>query len=342
MVALCERERERERFAIFHAYKNIISIENLLAAWEEFLCGKRNRPDVMKFSLHLMDNIVSLHQELAEKTYHHGSYHAFGINDPKPRHIHKASVRDRLVHHAIYRKLYPFFDRLFIYDSYSCRKDKGTHKAMDRFRQFAGKVSRNHTRTGWVLQCDIRRFFANIDHEILMNIIRNRIADEDTLWLIEQVVSSFHVKDKHDVGLPLGNLTSQLFVNVYMNQFDQFVKRKLKARYYIRYADDFVIFHEDRAYLEHILSQISEFLEKELHLELHPRKITIQTVDSGVDFLGWVHFIDHRVLRTATKRRMYQKLKEDSSKESITSYIGLLAHGQAFKLMVIVKFEHYR
>jgi RNA-directed DNA polymerase len=282
--------------------------------------------------MHLTDHIVCLHKELRQKTYRHGPYHAFRINDPKPRHIHKASVQDRLVHHAIYRKLYPFFDRLFIYDSYSCRKDKGTHKAMDRFHKFARRVSRNHTRTAWVLKCDIRKFFVNIDHEILMNILRNRITDADTLWLLRQIIDSFCIDGRKGVGLPLGNLTSQLFVNVYMNEFDQFVKRKLKVRHYIRYADDFVILHPDRKHLENVLTDIAAFLETELRLSLHPRKITIETIASGVDFLGWVHFPNHRILRTATKRRMCRKLKENANDESAASYMGLLSHGNTYKL----------
>ncbi len=132
---------------LVHPYEDIISIENLLAAWKEFVRGKRGKPDVQQFQLRLMENILTLHRDLKEGSYYHGSYHAFKINDPKPRDIHKATVRDRLLHHAIYRKLYPFFDRIFIADSYSCRKAKGMHKAMNRFRSFAYKVSRNHTRT---------------------------------------------------------------------------------------------------------------------------------------------------------------------------------------------------
>jgi len=203
---------------------------------------------------------------------------------------------------------------------------------MNRFRDFARKASRNNTRTVWVLQCDIRKFFANINHEILMNILRSRITDEDTIWLLRQIIGSFCIDGRDGVGLPLGNLTSQLFVNVYMNEFDQFVKRKLKARHYIRYADDFVILDQDREHLENMLPDIAAFLEKELYLSLHPGKISIRTTSSGIDFLGWVHFPDYRVLRTATKRRMYRKLNEHVSDENIASYMGLLSHGNTFKL----------
>ena len=154
-----------------HKFEEIISVENLLSAWQEFIKGKRNKPDVQIFSLNLMDNILQLHQDLASKTYKHGDYYAFYINDPKPRHIHKATVRDRLLHHAIYRILYPFFDRTFISDSYSCRINKGTHKAINRFRSFGYQVSQNNTKTCWVLKCDIRKFFASIDQTVLLLVL---------------------------------------------------------------------------------------------------------------------------------------------------------------------------
>jgi len=296
------------------------------------LRGKRRRKDVAEFSLNFVGNILALNRELSDKTYRHGPYHAFKINDPKPRDIHKAEVRDRLLHHAIYRILYPYFDRTFIFDSYSCRFDKGTFRAMDRFKKYGGIVSRNHTRTAWILKCDIRKFFASIDHETLKNILRRRIEDSDTLWLLAEVVDSFHTKDRTGVGLPLGNLTSQLFVNIYMNEFDQFLKRKLKVHYCVRYADDFVILHESRRHLKNLLPEISNFLRTMLKLSLHPDKIFIKTFASGVDFLGWVHFPRHRVLRTATKRRVFRKLQKNQSSETFASYLGLLGHGNAYKL----------
>jgi len=138
-------------------------------------------------------------------------------------------------------------------------------------------------------------------------------------------------------GLPLGNLTSQLLVNIYMNEFDQFMKRELKVKYYIRYADDFVILHKDKKYLEELLLKISGFLEKELKLQLHPDKVSIETIASGIDFLGWVNFPKHRVLRTSTKRRMLKNLKESSKLESKHSYLGMLSHGNAYKLSEIIK-----
>lgn len=273
-----------------------------------------------------MDNIVALHQDLKEKIYQHGPYQAFKVNDPKPRDIHKASVRDRLLHHAIYRVLYPYYDQKFIFDLYSCRRDKGAHRAMNRFRYFTRKASHNHTRTAWVLKCDIRKFFANIDDEILKNILVKHIQDKDMLRLLGQVIDSF------DPGLPLGNLTSQLLANVYMNEFDHFLKRKLKVKYCVRYADDFVILHENKQYLMNLLPQISEFLNARLKLSLNPDKVSIKTFASGVDFLGWVHFPHYRILRTSTKRRMLKKMDQDITKEMIASYQGLLSHGNTHKI----------
>ena len=320
------------KIQLSHTFEEIISVENLLIAWKEFECGKKSRKDVQIFSMRLMDNIFSLHNELFNHTYKHGGYQAFKINDPKPRDIHKATVKDRLLHHAIYRVLYPFFDKIFIADSYSCRNNKGTHRAINQFRKFAYKVSKNNTKSCYVLKCDIRKFFANIDHEILLKIVQEYISDENIIELLENVIQSFSSVKGRNVGLPLGNLTSQLFVNIYMNKFDQFVKHKLKTKYYIRYADDFVIFSENKKCLENQILEINEFLQKELKLKLHPDKVFIKTISSGVDFLGWVNFTDHQVLRTTTKKRMMRKIQKSSKLETLNSYLGLLKHGNTRKI----------
>ena len=186
--------------------------------------GKRKRRDVARFSENLSTNIYNLYVDLKNKTYTHGGYQAFNISDPKPRNIHKASVRDRLLHHAVYRVLYPYFDKRFIHDSYSCRLGKGTHKAINQFRSYARKVSKNNTKQCWILKCDIKKFFASIDHSILRYIVVEQL-DKDTNWLLAEIIESFYTKPNK--GLPLGNLTSQLLVNIYMNEFDQYVKHKL-------------------------------------------------------------------------------------------------------------------
>lgn len=313
-----------------HGFGEITSGENLLEAWNEFVKGKRGKADVQEFSFRLSDNIIELKNELVNGTYRHGGYKAFNISDPKPRNIHKATVRDRLVHHAIYRVLYPFFERIFIADSYSCRVGKGTHKALDRFHSFADKASHNNSRTLWVLKGDIRKFFASIDHETLIGVLGKYISDQKIISLLREIIRSFSTSP--GVGLPLGNLTSQLLVNIYMNEFDQFVKRDLKIKYYIRYADDFVILSPGREYIFSLIPKLKEFLVERLKLELHPRKLYVKTLTSGVDFLGWVNFPHHRTLRTATKRRMYKRLIQSQSRETVASYLGLLSHGDTYRL----------
>ncbi len=214
------------------------------------------------------------------------------------------------------------------------------HRAINRFREFARKASTNHTKTTWVLKCDIRKFFASVNQSMLNEILESYISDKGILWLLSEIIGSFSSTEK-GIGLPLGNLTSQLFVNIYMNEFDQFVKHKLKAKYYIRYADDFVIMSRDKAWLQTILIKISDFLHQRLALNLHPDKISIKTFASGVDFLGWVHFPDHRVLRTTTKRRMFKRLKMSEGKlEVVSSYLGLISHGNSTKLKNQIEREY--
>ncbi len=309
-----------------HTFEDTINIQNLLGAWEEFVKGKRKKKDVQEFALHLTDNIFNLHEELLSHTYKHDKYIAFNVSDPKPRNIHKALVKDRLLHHAIHKVLYPYFDRIFIFDSYSCRVGKGTHKAINRFRKFSYKVSKNNTRTCWILKCDIKKFFVNIDHQILFSILKKHIKDASMLWLLKEVVESF------PSGLPLGNLTSQLLVNVYMNEFDQFIKHKLKAKYYIRYADDFVILSDQKYELLEMVNKIQAFLKENLALELNQNKVFIKSLFTGVDFLGWVHFPDHRILRSTTAKRMLRRIKESQTQETISSYSALVKHGNTYKL----------
>jgi retron-type reverse transcriptase len=183
-----------------------------------------------------------------------------------------------------------------------------------------------------VLKGDIRKFFASIDHEVLLNILKEYIPDKNIICLLEKVIGSFNsgIKNK---GLPLGNLTSQLFANIYLNEFDQFIKHKLKAKYYLRYADDFVIFSDNKECLNNLIIPIKIFLADTLKLELHPDKLFIKTVFSGLDFLGWINFPNHLVLRTATKKRMFKKLKKNNYEEqSLNSYLGIISHGNAKKL----------
>lgn len=331
------------------SYEDIISIDNFLLAWQEFIKGKKSRLDVLDFSLDLIDNILQLHHDLANQTYQHGGYKSFYITDPKLRHIHKASVRDRLIHHAVYRQLYPLFDKAFIADSYSCRVGKGTHMAVIRLRDFANKASKNNTGSGWTLKCDIKKFFASINHNMLLSILREYIDDEKLTRLLGEIIGSFLTPGKLGIGLPLGNLTSQLFVNVYMNKFDQFMKHKLKTKHYIRYADDFVIADSSPEYLKNLIQPIADFLKTKLNLELHPQKIQIRKFRQGIDFLGYVILPHYTILRTKTKKRMFRKIKlnreklnkglilEESFNQSLQSYYGMLKHCQGHKIKIEIE-----
>lgn len=187
-----------------------------------------------------------------------------------------------------------------------------------------------------MLKCDIRKCFASIDHGLLVGVLRGHIADTRLLALLGEIVGSFESTAPH-TGLPLGNVTSQLLANVYLNELDRFVKHVLGARHYIRYGDDFVLLSSERTWLEARLPRIAAFLERELRLTLHPRKVSIGTLAAGVDFLGWVHFTDHRVLRTTTKRRMLMRVGRIGRDATVASYLGLLSHGNAYKLGEMVR-----
>lgn len=321
-------------------YQKLISIEHLLQSWEEFKVGKRNRKDVQVFERNLENNLFSLHQSLKIKTYRHFSYTAFNIYDPKFRHIHKATVRDRIVHHAVVSLMEPIFDKTFIFDSYSCRKDKGTHRAVTRLAVFIRKVSKNYTGSCYVLKLDIKKFFASVNQEILLNLVANRIEDPELLWLIKNILGSF----KEGIGIPIGNLTSQIFANVYLNELDQFVKHTLKERHYIRYCDDFTICSQYKEHLEALIPQIEMFLKEKLKLSLHEYKIVIRKHTKGVDFLGYI-ILPHTILpRSKTKRRLFKKLKgkisdfkneqisEQLFNQSLQSYLGYLSHANSYKL----------
>jgi len=317
-------------------FNEVISLGSLFLACWEFRSGRENKKDVQKFFLNLENEIFLLHDELENQTYRHSKYTSFFVCDPKLRHIHKAEVRDRILHHALFRFIEPIFEKIFIFDSYSSRIGKGTHRAVKRLQKFAWKLSRNNTRTVWVLKCDIRKFFDSIDHEIIFNLVQKKIKDKGLLTLIGGIIDSYQTANGK--GIPLGNLTSQLFSNVYLNELDQFIKRKLRIKYYVRYADDFAILSIEREYLENLIIVLNEFLAKNLKLELHPRKIKIEKLSRGIDFLGYVIFLTHIVLRTKTKNRMLRRIKirvkeleakiisQKTFASCLCSYLGMLTH----------------
>ena len=298
------------------------------------------KTDVLDFAKNFEENLFNLRNDILSGRYRHGKYKSFFVCDPKRRHIHKASARDRVLHHAAHRVLYPIFDKYFIFDSYSSRKDKGTHKAIERFGNFARKLSQNNTKTVWILKCDIRKFFDSVDHRILLSIIKNKINDFKTINIIENIIFSF--KNERGKGIPLGNLTSQLFSNIYLNELDHFIKRKLRVKYYVRYADDFIILSGDRPYLDNLLGGINKFLNEKLDLQLHLQKIIIKKYHQGVDFLGYVIFPHHNILRTRTKNRMINNIlkkldnlekrltSETHFNQSAQSYLGILKNCRGY------------
>jgi retron-type reverse transcriptase len=284
---------------------------------------------------------------LKNGTYKHGPYKGFWIHDPKLRRIHKATVRDRVLHHAIFSVLNPIFEPTFIPNSFSCRVGKGTHKGMKKIADMVRSVSQNSTRQCYALKCDIKKFFDSVDHDILIGILEKKIKDKKVMDLMQEIIESFVAKrpnlfDRR--GIPIGNLTSQIFANIYMNEFDQFIKHDLKIKHYARYTDDFIIVSTDKTYLENLINPIKDFLVKKLCLELHPNKIFITKHNRGVDFLGYVILPKSIKLRTNTKHRIFRKLKENVRRykngeiseltlnSSLQSYLGVLSHANAYEL----------
>lgn len=337
-------------------FNNIIQPETLFLAWEEFKRCKSKKSDVQLFEKELEQNIFKLARELKTKAYKHDKYSDFFISDPKQRHIYKATVRDRILHHAIVMILNPIFEPIFIADSFSCRVGKGSHKGVDKLKSMLAKESKNNTRQCYVLKCDVQKFFDSIDHDILLKILRRKIKDQDVMLLLENVIESYTSKRSdlfHRRGLPIGNLTSQLFANLYMNEFDQFMKHKLKIRFYARYTDDFVVVSKDKEFLEKLIVLVSKFLDDNLTLNLHPNKVEIFSYGSGIDFLGYIIFPNHILIRKKTKYRMFRKFqdkiklyhKKEISRESVEaslqSYLGVSSHSNAYNFSTELKNYFY-
>jgi retron-type reverse transcriptase len=257
-------------------WEQIIAFENLLQASRQAQRGKRFNPNVLAFNDNLEAELHQLQHELATQTYRPGTYTTFQIRDPKPRLISAAPYRDRVVHHALCNIITPLIERTFIADTYANRVGYGTHKALQRFISFA-RSSR------YVLQCDIRKYFPSIDHEILKAIIRRKLKCSDTLWLLDTIIDHSNPQEpvleyfpgdtlltplQRRHGLPIGNLTSQFLANLYLNGFDHFVKEQIKARKYLRYVDDFALFSDDREFLAAARSAIEEYLVLCQHSDL--------------------------------------------------------------------------
>ncbi|MEW6030848.1 MAG: reverse transcriptase domain-containing protein [Chloroflexota bacterium] len=301
-----------------HLYQQVCDFENLYLAYRKARKGKRGRAQPAMFERIQDDELLALQEELTNFTYKPGRYHSFYIHDPKKRLISAAPFRDRVVHHALCRVIEPIWESRFIHDTYANRVGKGTHRAMDRAQSYARKC-------GYVLQCDVKQFFPSIDHAILRAEFAHRIRDEDVLWLCDQILQSgvgvlseeyemswFEGDDlfaaSRPRGLPIGNLTSQFWANVYLNDFDHFVKRALKCAAYVRYVDDFLLFADDRAILADWRRAIIRELAG-LRLTLHEERAQIFPTSTGIPFLGFHIYSDHRRVKRRKVVHFRRKLK---------------------------------
>ena len=283
-------------------YLNIISKENLYRSAYLAAKARRYTDSAAEFNFHLEAEIEKLHRELKEKTYQHGKYRVFTVYDPKERKISAAPFRDRVAHHAVHDVIEPLMDKAFIYHSFACRKNKGTHKALDWAQKFLRL-------NAFCFHGDIKKYFFSIDRGILKDVLRERIDDQDLLWLLDKIIDSAAYAGEQK-GLPIGNLTSQFFANLYLNELDYFVKFDLKVKFYIRYMDDFIIFENDKQKLVGFKSRIRDFLKIKLALELHEGKSQIYNTGTGIKFLGFRVFKNHRRLTTDNVRRFKKKIKK--------------------------------
>lgn len=342
---------------IKNLYPKIYDFDNLHNAYLNARKGKRFRNDVLKFSSNLEENLIEIQNELMWKTYKVGKYNQFVITDPKERLIMALRFKDRVVQWAIYRQLYPIFDKKFIYDSYGCRNGKGSLPAVKRLQYWLRQVDRKADKY-YYLKLDISKFFYSVNHEILIKILKKTIADEDTIDILRTIINSendiglpegfisdcFPADESGEFsGLPIGNLTSQMFANIYLNELDQFCKHKLKTHYYIRYMDDIIILHKDKKHLGRIKAEIECFVNKKLGLRLN-NKTAIRPIDMGIEFVGYRVWSTHIKIRKKSVIRMKERLNQikylyteglvdyDDVKSTLASYFGFMKNCNSYNL----------
>lgn len=336
-------------------YPEIYNFENIYLAYQEARKCKRYRDEVLSFSANLEENLIEIQNELIWKTYRVGRYREFYVWEPKQRLIMALPFKDRVVQWAVYRILNPLFERRFILDSYACRVGFGTHRSVNRLQYWLRDLERKHTRV-YVLKLDISKYFYRVNHDVLMDILQRVIDDQDLLWLLETIIRCEHTKFGLSlgdngftgeriagVGMPIGNLTSQMFANLYLNELDQFVKHKLHVRHYMRYMDDALVLHKEKPYLWRVKQEIQQFLEERLRLVLNG-KTTVRTIDQGIEWVGYRVWSTHRKLRKSTAKKMKRRLKclqrayargevsFDEVNASLQSYLGLLKHCNSYNL----------
>lgn len=323
-------------------WQQLCSYDNLLLAHTKARQRKTNREYVREFEQNLRENLHMLQTELLLYAYRPVPLTTFILRDPKTRKISKSAYRDRVVQHALCSIIIPIFDKSFLYHSFANRKGKGPLKAVASFEKVMRKVSRNFTRPCYVFKADIYHYFEEVDHTILLRLISRRIEDKSVLWLIHRILENHVVPLKWSKGtanqrtglffclkkgMPLGNLTSQFFANIYLHELDWFVKHTLKAKHYIRYVDDFVILHHQKTTVQYWQRCILHFLQEKLLLLLHPQKQHIREIHQGITFLGFRIFPYYKLLRKSNVQAFQrtQQCVMDTCDTSIITYDGLFA-----------------
>ncbi len=321
-------------------YSRIHDFENLLLAFRKASRGRRFSSEVLNFGKNLEENLISIQDELITGTYEPRPYRTFTIYEPKERIIHVAPFRDRVIHHAVMNIIEPIWDSLFIYDTYACRKGKGTHSGVNRTTEFL-RAAKEKWGKVYCFQGDISKCFPSINHHILMRIIEQKIKCRQTLRLFEKII--FNGGDRSDPdshNLPIGNLVSQWAANLYLSELDYFVKHSLKVKYYVRYMDDFILLSSDKKQLHTWRREVEQFLWDNLRMKLNP-KSDIYPVNQGVDFLGYRIWSSHRLLRKSSLFRATRRFKALSKlyaqgrvslqhvRASVMSWLGHCRHANA-------------
>jgi retron-type reverse transcriptase len=305
-------------------YEQICSYQNLWRSLKEAKKGRRTKDYIQQYEFNAENEITELRGELLAQTYQPGTYKEFYVLEPKKRMISAAPFRDRVVHHALCDIITPLFEKKFIFDSYANRVGKGTHAAVQRYHYFAKKNT-------YVLKCDIKKYFPSIDHQILKSTIRKTVSCQKTLWLIDKIIDNSNLQEPQNEyfveddlftpyqrrrGLPIGNLTSQFFANVYLNELDHYIKEELQQKAYIRYVDDFVILGNNKAFLNVIKQKIGRYLTT-LRLLLHANKSFVHKVNKGINFLGYKVFADYALLVNGNLVRFRKRMKSKQSEYNV-------------------------
>ncbi len=332
-------------------YNSITSFSALLSASRRARKRKRFKTSTARFEYNLERELITLEKELHEQTYRPGPYREFFIYEPKPRKISAAPYRDRVAQHALCHVIEPIFERSLIFDTYACRVGKGTHKAVDRFSHYSRKFN-------YVLKCDIKKYFPSIDHQILKNKIQKKIKCSKTLWLVNLIIDSSNLQEATDYyfpgddlftmhnrrkGIPIGNLTSQLFANLYLNDLDHLIKERFSQFGYLRYMDDMALFGNDKQDLWNALKQMESFLNKD-RLLLKANNSLIYPVEQGVNFLGYKIYPSYKRIRYENVVRYRRRLKKLNIQygqgkitfkdvhQSLQSWIGHVGQANSWRL----------